>query len=132
MIVLDASVLIAFLNPDDAHNERATEMLAESADEPFGTSPITMAEVLTGPVKAGRMATIAPMLRELAIDSIALPPDAAIRLATLRASTALKLPDCCVLLAAEQTTATLATYDERLATAAADRGIPVWVTTDRS
>lgn len=126
MIILDASVLIAYVNPDDAHNKRATELLVELAEQPFGTSPITMAEVLTGPVKAGRMATVAPMLRELAIDSIALPPDAPIRLATLRTSTALKLPDCCVLLATEQTTATLATFDKRLAMAAADRGFVVW------
>jgi len=32
----------------------------------------------------------------------------------------------CALLTAEQATATLATHDEPLAMAAADRGIPVW------
>ena len=126
MIVLDACVMIAFLDPDNAHNERAAEIFMNFADDRFGTSPITMAEVLTGLLQHGRMAAIAPMLRELAIDSITLPPDAAIRLAKLRASTSLQLPGCCVLLAAEQTTAVVATFDQRLATAAAELGYTVW------
>lgn len=44
------------------------------------------------------------------------------RLAVLRAGTRLKLPDCCVLLAAEQSHGAVATFDDRLANAAGDRG----------
>jgi len=46
-------------------------------------------------------------------------------LAVLRADTNLKLPDCCVLLAAEQTHGAVATFDDRLATAARERGFVV-------
>jgi predicted nucleic acid-binding protein len=46
-------------------------------------------------------------------------------LAGLRAATGLKLPDCCVLLAAEQVGGGLGTFDDRLATAARERGVPV-------
>jgi predicted nucleic acid-binding protein len=47
------------------------------------------------------------------------------RLAMLRAGTGLKMPDCCVLLAAEQAHGSLATLDDRLATAATERGLAV-------
>jgi predicted nucleic acid-binding protein len=47
------------------------------------------------------------------------------RLAGLRASTGLKLPACCVLLAAEQVDAAIVTFDHRLAAAARERGIDV-------
>jgi predicted nucleic acid-binding protein len=46
-----------------------------------------------------------------------------VRLALLRAETGLKLPDCCVLLAAEQSGAAVATFDDRLAGAVTRRGL---------
>jgi len=45
------------------------------------------------------------------------------KLARLRAATGLKMPDCCVLLAVETTTARLATFDDRLRKAATARDI---------
>jgi predicted nucleic acid-binding protein len=63
------------------------------------------------------------VLRGLAIAEVSLPPDAAPRLATLRAQTNLKLPDCCVLLAAEDSGAdTVLTFDAQLAAAARAAG----------
>jgi predicted nucleic acid-binding protein len=47
------------------------------------------------------------------------------RLAGLRASTGLKLPDCCALLVAEAQGAALATFDDRLARVARSRGVAV-------
>lgn len=47
-----------------------------------------------------------------------------LRLAELRASTGLKLPDCCVLDVAIRNQASLATFDNALATVAAARGVP--------
>jgi predicted nucleic acid-binding protein len=50
MIVIDASVLIAFLDPNDAHHEAAVEIL-EEASPPLFVHPITAAEVLVAAVR---------------------------------------------------------------------------------
>ena len=55
MIVLDASVIIAHLDGQDAHHRRATTVLAGAVAEGFGVSPLTLAEVLVGPTRAGRL-----------------------------------------------------------------------------
>ncbi len=43
----------------------------------------------------------------------------------LRTETGLCLPDCCVLLAAEQLKAAVATFDERLRRSASGRDLPL-------
>jgi predicted nucleic acid-binding protein len=63
------------------------------------------------------------VLDQLDVAAQHLPEDAPRRLALLRAQTNLELPDCCVLLAAEQTDAAVATFDHRLANAATERGL---------
>ncbi len=50
-----------------------------------------------------------------------------LRLAELRASSGLKLPDCCVLDVAIRHQASLATFDNAFAAEAAKRGVPVQV-----
>lgn len=50
MIVVDASVLIAFLDPNDAHHSAAVEIL-EEASPPLFVHPITAAEVLVAAVR---------------------------------------------------------------------------------
>jgi predicted nucleic acid-binding protein len=116
VIVLDASVLIAHLDASDAHHERATALLADSAGEPLKASPLTLAE-------AGHLDRASAVLDQLDVAAQHLPEDAPRRLALLRAQTNLELPDCCVLLAAEQTDAAVATFDHRLANAATERGL---------
>jgi toxin FitB len=64
-------------------------------------------------------------LRALGVETVAIGAAAPAELAGLRASAGLKLPDCCVLLAAEQVGGGLATFDERLAAVARQRGVPV-------
>ncbi|MHB8717754.1 MAG: type II toxin-antitoxin system VapC family toxin [Candidatus Dormibacteria bacterium] len=122
MIVLDASVLIAHLDSDDLQHGAAGALLAENATEAFRASPMTLAEVLTGPARAGQLDRASAVLEQLEIESVPLPADAPRRLALLRASTALKLPDCVVLLAAETAGAAVASFDERLCAAARQRG----------
>lgn len=58
------------------------------------------------------------MLRRLGIEELPTGAGASGRLATLRASTKLKMPDCCVLLAALDHKATLASFDASLLAAA--------------
>ena len=124
MIVLDASVLIAHLDERDVQHERAVEELLAAADEAFSCSPITRAEVLVGPTRTGRLDVAESALVTLGVDDVALGSDAPARLAALRAETSLKLPDCCVLLAAQDTAASrVVTFDEQLARAAGVLGL---------
>jgi predicted nucleic acid-binding protein len=119
-VVCDASVLIAHLDAHDAHHAEAGRLLLEHADERLAASVITIAEVLVGPARAGRLADAQRALRDLRLQSVALPADAAPRLAELGATTGLKLPDCCVLHARDAVTAAaVLTFDARLAAAAA-------------
>lgn len=124
MIVADASVLIAHFEDADEHHEAAADLLLEVADLQLGASSITVAEVLVGPARTGRLEHARGALRALGVTEIPLGSGAAPRLATLRAETGLKLPDCCVLLAAEEMSARrLASFDARLIGVAAGLGL---------
>ena len=125
MIVLDASVLIAYLDGTDALHEAADTLLRATIDPAFGASPLTLAEVLVGPARTGRVAAVQQALADLEVHEIPLPIDSAARLAHLRADTGLKMPDCCVILAAEDRRSRLASFDDRLVRAAEDRHLPV-------
>jgi predicted nucleic acid-binding protein len=123
VIVLDASVLIAHLDERDAQHERAADVLLASADHPLGASAITLAEVLVGPARHERLETAEAALRTLVVDPIPLGDDAPARLARLRATTGLRLPDCCVIKAAQDVGASsILTFDDRLAREAAALG----------
>lgn len=125
MIVLDASVLIAHLDAQDLHHERATRLIKDAADDRLGISPLTLAEVLVGPARLHRLPAAEVALQDLEIATVELTARAPVRLATLRVNTRLRLPDCCVLLAAETAQAAVATFDSRLAEAARGLGLDV-------
>lgn len=126
MIVLDACVLIAHFDETDAFHQDAGTLLRSVADQPLGASTLTLAEVLVGPARVGRLDQATAALAQLAVSTIGLGEDAPVRLASLRAGTSLKLPDCCVLLAAEQPGgAAVATFDDRLGVAARKLGFRV-------
>jgi predicted nucleic acid-binding protein len=125
VIVLDACVLIAHLDVSDAHHDRAFELLQGLAEEPFAAGALTLAEVLVGPARAGGLERAGAALRALAVETIPIGDAAPAKLAGLRAATGLRLPDCCALLAAEQVRGGLATFDDRLAAAALEHGVPV-------
>lgn len=125
MIACDASALIAWLDSTDALHTRALQTLLETAAEDLGASTLTLAEALVGPARSGRLEQARLALRELGVGEIPLA-GAAERLATLRAETALKLPDCCVLAAAERAGASgVLTFDSRVATQARGLGLEV-------
>lgn len=125
MIVLDASVLIGFMLEQDEHHAAAVALLRNIAGQPPGASQLTVAEVLGVPARLHRLDAAEQMLAELGVTEVPLPAGAARRLAELRAETGLKLPDCCVLLAAQTAAGSLGTFDERLAREATSRGIEV-------
>jgi predicted nucleic acid-binding protein len=123
LIVLDASVLIAHLDANDANHRRAETALLGTTEHDLAASSITLAEVLVGPARAGRLKTAQAALHDLSLAEVPVPSGAAEQLATLRAQTGLKLPDCCVLLAAQQMRADgVLTFDERLAKRAGESG----------
>jgi predicted nucleic acid-binding protein len=113
MIVVDASVLIAFLDPNDTHHHTAVETLAD-ATPPLLVHPITAAEVLVAPARRGIADAVWADLMAIGveIDDTAIDP---MRLVRLRAETGCKMPDCCVLATAAVRRAPVATFDERLA-----------------
>jgi predicted nucleic acid-binding protein len=125
VIVMDASVLIAHLNPADPHHEAATAILLAGTPGQMLVHTITMAEVLVGGVRAGHGASMRDDLQAAGI--IVAPHDDGepLRLAEMRVGSGLKLPDCCVLDTAIHHRASLATFDEALAAAARKRGVAV-------
>lgn len=118
MIALDASVLIAHLYPHDAHHAAATRFLSDTADETLVVHTLTLAEVLVGGVRVNRGQEMLTDLQAVGVQVAQHIDDEPLRLANLRATTGLKLPDCCVLDTALNNAATLATFDTTLAKAA--------------
>ena len=125
MIALDASVLIAHLSPVGSHHAAGTAILLDATPGSTLVHTVTMAEVLVGGFRAGRGAALRDDLRAAGVDLAPHDADEPLRLAELRASTGLKLPDCCVLDVAVHHRASLATFDAALASAARHRGVAV-------
>lgn len=123
MIVLDASVLIAHFGKGDAHAAAALDVL--ETEEELSIHPLNLAEVLVRPAQQGRADVIAGYIKRLGIEVLSMGPDQALALAELRARTGLRLPDCCVLVAAIQHAASVATFDERLRASALELGVAV-------
>lgn len=123
MIVLDASVLIAHLDARDIHHARAKRLLADTDGESLGASTISLAETLVAPARAGRLADATAALERLGVRELPLVDGASGRLAQLRAKAGRKLPDCCVLLAAQEYRGTVASFDSSLVDAADDLGL---------
>lgn len=124
MVVLDASVLIGFLDGDDADHARATALLLSNVDEELATSVVTLAEVLVGPMRRGHERLVLQAVHDLEIRSVPLS-DVALDLARVHTDTGLRMSDCCVLLAAMTADAAVATFDTALAEAATRAGLPL-------
>ena len=123
MIVLDARVLIAHFAIRDVHSTRAFELL--DTEEELAIHPVTLAEVLTRPARDGRAEHYRERIATMGVEQLPVPAEQPLTLAKLRAGTSLRLPDCCVLAAAMETGAALATFDATLAKVAAEHGITV-------
>ncbi|MGI8413097.1 MAG: type II toxin-antitoxin system VapC family toxin [Solirubrobacteraceae bacterium] len=122
LTVLDASILLAHLDDADPHTDAAETILVEA--DALAASTITLAEVLVGAARVGRLDEQLEALSLLKIREVPVERGAAAQLARLRAETGLRMPDCCVLHTAEAAGAdALATRDDRLSRAAAARGL---------
>ena len=114
MIVLDAAVVIALLDAGDTHHRAAHDLIRAHLDDDLGVNPINLAEALVRPAALGRAEEAIATLDAIGVTTVPLPAAAAARLAAIRAETGSKMPDCCVLLTAEECGAAVATFDERL------------------
>jgi predicted nucleic acid-binding protein len=123
VIVLDANVLISYWGRPDAHTADTYDIL-DTEDELL-IHPITLAETLVAPVREGREDDALSAYARLGVERHDPTLDEPVRVARLRVETRLKLPDACVLAAAMEREASLATFDKRLADAARDRGVIV-------
>jgi predicted nucleic acid-binding protein len=100
LIVLDASVVIAFLDPADSHHEAAAVALAANRGEDLVLPASAYAEMLVGPLRRGAQAvTLAKgFIADFAMRIEPLSPEIARHGAALRARhPALTLPDALVL-----------------------------------
>lgn len=125
MIVLDASVVIALYDPRDSHHDRAEILIRDHAAGGFRMHELTLAEVLVGPVRTGQGSQRFGDLISLGVVTHKPVGGEPLNVAELRASTGLKLPDCCVLVVARSAGLPLATFDDRLAVAAESMGLVV-------
>lgn len=125
MIALDAAFLIAHLNAADAHHQAASDLLEEHADQELVIGPVNLAETLVAATRSGHLPATQQAIGRLGVREVPLPPDAAARLAELRVGSGCKMPDCCVLLTAQQESAAIATFDERLKRSAEALAIPI-------
>jgi len=80
---------------------------------------------LVVPARNGRVDAVQAALQEVKMKELPVPPDTAVRLPRRRVNTGLKMRDCCVPLADEDSHATVATFDDQLVRAAEGRNLVV-------
>lgn len=126
MRALDASVIIGFLDPADAHHSRAARLVAEllATRDELITSAAAYAEVLVEPSRSGLTAVVDGFLDDARVGVVAIDRDCARAAAGLRARHAtLRLPDALSLANALLHDAELVTFDRRLARLAATEAV---------
>jgi predicted nucleic acid-binding protein len=122
VVVFDSDVLIGFLNVDDAHHGQAVEQVRASLVP--GTRrllcAVNYAEILIGPLRAGREERVKQMLMHFTIETVRVDGELAERAAAVRARTGLKLPDAFALATAVDaehrgsTDVSLASFDAKV------------------
>jgi predicted nucleic acid-binding protein len=120
MIVLDASVLIAFADPDDAHHEAARQIM-KSGDQ-LCVCALTGAEAMVSASPAQRQQWLA-LFASFSITVLPITAADMPGIAAMRAESRLRMPDALVLYAARQTEAKVASFDHTLLSRAANLGI---------
>jgi predicted nucleic acid-binding protein len=104
LVVLDASVVIAFLDPDDALHQPAVEALTEHQHDELLVPTCAYAEILVAPYRRGpeAVAEVEAFLSDLSIGLEPLTPAIAQAAAKLRSKfRRLRLPDALVLATAQ-------------------------------
>ena len=99
LTALDASVLIALLDPDDSHHRAARRTLDAHADDDLRIPAHTLAEALVHPVRAAKEREARQLIAALEIAVDPVDEAVAVAAAKLRArrGSALRVPDALVL-----------------------------------
>jgi predicted nucleic acid-binding protein len=116
LTVLDASVLIALLDPADPHNPGARAALDAHADDDLRIPAHTLAEALVHPVRAGKEREARRLIAslEITVDSVDDAVGGAAARLRARHGSSLRMPDALVLAYAQVCKATrVLTADER-------------------
>ncbi len=122
MIILDACVLISHYSGDN-HAARALNIL--DTEETLTIHPLTLAECSVAPARFQKLSRFRKDITRLGLEVWEPDLDHVYRVATLRATTPLRIPDCCALDLARFQKAILATFDVVLAKTARSLGITV-------
>jgi predicted nucleic acid-binding protein len=120
-IILDASVLIAFLQAADAQHERAVGLLTPhlSAGNRLLMPASVYTEILVGPIRSGLDRLVDGFIEDSRVEIVEIDRVLGRRAAQIRAkNSALRLPDALVLATADEYEGTLLTLDLRLRRAA--------------
>ncbi|MFT4305316.1 MAG: type II toxin-antitoxin system VapC family toxin [Microbacterium sp.] len=125
MIVLDANVLIALLDPDDVHHEPADRFVDAHLGQTLAASVLTLAEALVRPAMRGVAGETERRFDAFGLQVIEVPGDVAAAVARVRAESGLRMPDAVVVFTAERLGAALATTDATVARAASARAVVV-------
>jgi predicted nucleic acid-binding protein len=113
-VALDASVAIGFLEPADAHHDRAVARLRDCRGDSLIMAASAYSETLVRPLARGLGDRVEAFIDGLEVEIVAADREIARRAAELRAATdALRLPDALVLATAGARRARLLTFDER-------------------
>ena len=124
-VVLDAGVIIGLYDDNDPHHKWAVDFMFQTTADKLMMSAINHAEILVYPLKAGVKDAFKMGIEGLGIklesNSLLQTED----LATLRATTGLKMTDVCAIHLAASEDSILATTDKAVAKAAKSLGIEV-------
>jgi predicted nucleic acid-binding protein len=123
VIVLDANVVIAFLDANDPHHAASLELLERHFVDGFGCSVLTLAEALVHPTRVERQDAALASLNRIGVEMIPLDASDAIALADVRSTYRLRMPDAVALFTAMQFGSEIATFDSGLAAAAERAGV---------
>ena len=130
MIVLDSSVIISILEETDKNHTTGVSLLKTMDGQYLFVPSLTWTEVLVGAIKSEQVDDAQNRIQRKLGVAVANPDGAdwPLKLAEMRVRTGLKMPDAFVLATAEAIQektggAKVATFDKRLATAAASEGL---------
>lgn len=125
VIVLDAGALIALFDSRDTHHDWALDVFVQTAGDELVMSTLTYAEVLVHPIRENRVNIFESSIEHLGVRFHPIDATDARRLADVRATSKLKMPDAVVLSTGLAESATIATTDEALSAAARKSGLKV-------
>jgi predicted nucleic acid-binding protein len=125
VVVLDAGVIIGYLNKTDAHHGWVLDLLQRHVDDQLTVSALTHAEYLVGPARVGRIGPALMKIIDFGLDVEDFNELTATQIAVIRAETRLRLPDAAVLHTALERKGSLATTDKALAAVAQKYGVLV-------